>query len=87
MLLDKYNDVEAYELSHVGIDKFVVPKIAHISKSKILFFWIGDIENEKICDCVKIIHMLKTALGTDAIANDSRRRSGGGGPFKLSIDA
>lgn len=38
MLLDKYNDVEAYELSHVGIDKFVVPKIAHISKSKILFF-------------------------------------------------
>lgn len=42
---------------------------------------------KKICDCVKIIHMLKTALGTDAIANDRRRRSGGGGPFKLSIDA
>lgn len=31
---------------------------------------------KKICDCVKIIHMLKTALGTDAIAND--RRSGRG---------
>lgn len=35
---------------------------------------------KKICDCVKIIHMLKTALGTDAIANG--RRNWGGGTFQ-----